>query len=605
MSHRSKMFVWMERRRAEKSLQRQRESLTATHLHESKVSGIRLGGNGDNMAGRKNLLIESSPVVLSLVEGRNDGKVIARGEFGRVGVPTDNGRIYPQKLMEREISRLSKDLKSRRVLGELDHPSDGKTSLKRVSHVITSLKINSDGIVEGEAEILNTPEGKTLKAIIEAKVQVGVSSRGFGSTAPSSGPHEGEEVQEDFILKTYDFVADPAMKSAVPGIYTEDIDDPTLAKMFLDEFPDVAASIRGGDGGSELTEADGKKSKNSDAEKEVVDRLSENFERKLKDALLAQRDEISAELREGYERDPEVAGAKGILSAIAEMVGAYVATPDEEIVRDAMKAKDLEVAEALAREEKATEVAKKATFALHIERKIGTHPMAGSIRKVMKGRDFESIKSVDEAIKAVIADLPDADDLVTKEEAQTRVENAELRGQITLLEGKVDELNARVRKAGVMGQRIDEQRIHEVEEAKSVIEDLEKQLAEARADAVAASSEAEHAVSESREELEREKLKVYKLEKVAGLPNGRKLLGLMEQVQDRRVVDELVRKQGVQKMQDPMLDKMRNSRKGLISPNDSVLNEEDLLESSPNPSDVAELGYDMDEMSILSGINVD
>jgi hypothetical protein len=588
----------MAKRRAGKSPQRRKESSTATHLHESEVSGTRLGENGDKMAAKKKLLIESTPVTLSLVEGRQDGKIIARGEFGRVGVPTDNGRIYPEKLMEREIKRLSEDLKSRKVLGELDHPSDGKTSLKRVSHVITSLTIKPDGIVEGEAEVLNTPEGKTLRALIEANVQVGVSSRGFGSTAPSRGAQEGEEVQEDFILKTYDFVADPAMKSAVPGIYTEDIDDPTLAKMFLDEFPEIATSIKMEDGEA-LTEESGKKA-NAELEKKIAARLTENFERTLKAALLDQREQVENDIREEYEGDPEIAGAKGILAAIAEMVGAYSATPDENTVRDAMKASDLKVANAMAEAEKAGKVAKKATFALHVERKIGGHPLAGTIRKMMRGREFESIEEVDETLQTVIAELPAKEDVVTKEEAKTRVENAELRGEIALLESKVEELDARARKAGVLGQRIDEQRIQEVEEANAAIEELEAKLAEARADAVAAKSEANVRVDEISEQLEIERIKVYKLEKVAGLPNGRELLGLMESVQDRRVVDELVKKRGVSEMRDPALQRMLTQKKGKIAET-NILTEDD-LDSSPNPTDVAGLGYDMDEMAVLSGI---
>ncbi|MEJ2293677.1 MAG: hypothetical protein P8Y23_02805, partial [Candidatus Lokiarchaeota archaeon] len=110
---------------------------------------------------KRKILIESTPVTLSLVESAYGNKTIARGEFGRCGIPTQNGRIYPEKLMQREIDRLQEDLSHRRILGELDHPSSGRTSLKRVSHVITGLKIK-DGIVIGEAEILNTPEGKTL-----------------------------------------------------------------------------------------------------------------------------------------------------------------------------------------------------------------------------------------------------------------------------------------------------------------------------------------------------------------------------------------------------------------------------------------------------------
>lgn len=599
MNRQESLRVLMEKKRGAKSPQRRKENSTEIHLHESEVSDTRLGGNGDNMAGKKNLLIESMPVTLSLVEGRQDGKIIARGEFGRVGIPTDNGRIYPEKLMEREIERLSGDLKNRRVLGELDHPSDGKTSLKRVSHVITGLKIRQDGIVEGEAEILNTREGQNLKALIEANVQVAVSSRGFGSTAPSRGAHEGEEVQEDFVLKTYDFVADPAVKSAVPGIYTEDVDDPTLAKMFLDEFPEVAESIKGADGEA-LTEESGKRVERANLEKEVAEKLTERFERKLKEALLKQRSEVETEIREIYEGDPEIAGAKGILAVIAEMVGAYAATPDEQAVRDAMKAKDLEMAEAVAEATKASEIAKRATFALHVERKIGGHPLAETIRNMMKGREFSSIKEVDETLKAVFDDLPNKEDIVTKEEAETRVENADLRGQIALLESKVEEMNVKAKKAVKLGQRIDAQRTSELEEANNAIEELETKLAEARADAVAAQSEANNSVVVINEELEAERLKVYKLEKVAGLPNGRELLGLMETVQDRRVVDELVKKSGRQQMRDPLLNQMIKNQKGKVSDN-LILNEED-LDSGPNPSDVTSMGYDMDEMAALSGI---
>ena len=66
------------------------------------------------------------------------------------------------------------DLGRKKVLGELDHPADGKTSLKRVSHIITNLQVMDDGQIVGEAEVLNTEAGKTLKALIKALLELDI-----------------------------------------------------------------------------------------------------------------------------------------------------------------------------------------------------------------------------------------------------------------------------------------------------------------------------------------------------------------------------------------------------------------------------------------------
>jgi hypothetical protein len=534
------------------------------------------------------LLIESSPIRLSLEEAKG-GKLIARGEFGRVGVPTQNGRIYPEELMQREITRLLEDIQKRRVLGELDHPSDGKTSLKRVSHVITGLKIKN-GIVEGEAEILNTPEGKTLKALIEANVQLGVSSRGYGSTQPSSGKEEGEVVQDDFVLKTWDFVAEPAMKTAVPGIFTEDIDDPTHAEMFLAEFPEVADTIKA----SVLEEAKKTGDKGLDeavkaAEEKVRRELAENFERKLAEELLGLREDVAKELREEFSNDPEVGGAKAVLAQIAEVVAEYRATPDERAVTDAIKAKDLEVAEVRQERDDAATVAKKAAMSLHIERKIGKHPMADAIRKLLDGKVFESTDQADEALAAILKDLPEQEPkgTVREEEAKLREENAELRGEITLLTGKVETLDGKLSKAVLLGERIDEQR-----EAAAL------RAEEAEAEAAKKIAEAEQLVEEAHDERDQARLEAYKHEKVVGLPNGREVLALLENVDSRAAVDRLVAEKGSTGVSDGVLqEQVENLRRGKTG---RSLNEErPAIPSGPSKDD---LGQDMADMRRLAGI---
>lgn len=585
MSRSRNLSVLMGKRRAEKSLPRPSGKSNVTPLLEQN-SGIKAGRSGDKMP---KLLFEDIPHFshFSLTESKG-GKLIARGEFGRVGVPTDNGRIYSEELMTREFSRLVEGIKQRRVLGELDHPSDGKTSLKRVSHVITSLIIK-DGIIIGEAEILNTPEGKTLKALIEANVQVGVSSRGYGSTKPSVGKTEGEMVQDDYVLKTYDFVGDPAMKSAVPAIFTEDVDveedDP--AELFLAEFPEISNEIKA----KALTEA--KKTGNSEideaikaTEEKVRRELSENFERKLAEVLVEAKEDIANELREEFAGDPELGGAKAVLAQVASLIGAYRATPEEQVVADALKAKDLEVAEAVAERDKVADVAQSAAFALHIERKIANHPMAETIRKLLKDKKFDSKERVDEALEAILSDMPvpDPDDgRVSESEAKLREDNAELEGKVTLLKSKVDELDSRTKKAVKLGERIDEQRVAATRRAEDAEEAQERAEGELKS------------LSESAA------LAIYKHKRVVGLTNGGSLLALMEDITSKAAVDKLVQEKGSKGIADGELRDMTEHLKRGVTERPQELTEDKPASRMNVPSE-ADTGLPGNEMLELAGV---
>lgn len=598
MSRNSKVLGWMEKRQSERSLQKPSESSTAIHLQEHHI-GSKSGENGDKM-NKIQELTESLMSELSLVESNTGNKVIARGEFGRVGVPTQNGRIYREELMAREIKRLREDMDNRtsRMLGHIEHPSDGKTSLYHASHLITDLKIK-DGIVIGEAEILPTPAGEILKKLIEAKVKVGVSSRGYGSTAPARGSQEGEEVQDDFILKTFDFVSDPAMRSAIPEVHVEDIDMRSVAKVLMEACPDIAEEIKGTESVDVLEESKKNKSTKSKEYDNIRRDMSEEFERNLRDVLADMREEVVSEVREELEEDPEVGGAKGVLAAIAEMVSAYRGDVDQQAVKDAIRASELSVSESNRERDEALEAAKRAAHLLYIERKISKHPMAESIRKSFKNRNFDDIKDVEDALNTIISELPSADEIVTKEEAKTREENVELRGNIALLESKVEELNVKLRKAVTLGQRIDDQRVKDTSEMSDRISELEKSLEEAIEVAELAKSEANEATENARKLVEDAELEVYKRDKVVGLTNGRELIGLMESVHDRAGVDELVGKNGLTEVRDPVLQRMRN-KLGKGKTGDGVRLEEE--RDRPKDKRKDELGNDISHQARLAGI---
>jgi hypothetical protein len=165
------------------------------------------------------LLIETMPfdynVELIESKGTNETWLEVKGRFQHADLQNQNGRVYPRSLWEKVLSddNVMSSLKEGAMLGELDHPEDGKTSLKRVSHIITQLQMESTGEVTGRARILNNDHGKQLKEIFAAGGKVGISSRGSGSVKPVNG---AQVVQEDFKLNTFDFVVTPSTPNAFP-----------------------------------------------------------------------------------------------------------------------------------------------------------------------------------------------------------------------------------------------------------------------------------------------------------------------------------------------------------------------------------------------------
>ena len=70
----------------------------------------------------------------------------------------------------------------------------------------------------GKIEILPTPSGQILEALIKAGVTVGVSSRGMGSLEQRG---EVMEVQDDFELLCWDFVSTPSNPGSFMGVLAE------------------------------------------------------------------------------------------------------------------------------------------------------------------------------------------------------------------------------------------------------------------------------------------------------------------------------------------------------------------------------------------------
>lgn len=155
----------------------------------------------------KQTLIETKLFTPRLLEGKSStGNPLVEGILATCEVKNGNGRYYKRDLWEREIDKYNSSIKENRALGELDHPDSNVINLKNVSHKINKAWWDGDNIV-GNIEILPTPSGNILKALIQNGVTVGVSSRGMGSLQENDGVLE---VQDDFDLLCWDFVSTPS-----------------------------------------------------------------------------------------------------------------------------------------------------------------------------------------------------------------------------------------------------------------------------------------------------------------------------------------------------------------------------------------------------------
>lgn len=170
-------------------------------------------------------------------------KYIFSGVFTACSIPghvviNRNNRSYPEKEVLRHLSYLRESIKNQGcLLGELDHP-EGRfdIQLKEASHKITDLWYDQDThCVMGKLELLDTPNGKIAKELVEANYPLFVSSRAAGDVDEKT--HEVSIAQ----IFTYDIVCTPGFEEArLDRVNESALSDVT--KNFLNE----SASIKKG-----------------------------------------------------------------------------------------------------------------------------------------------------------------------------------------------------------------------------------------------------------------------------------------------------------------------------------------------------------------------
>ena len=163
----------------------------------------------------KENLIEYRPFVFKKVlsEGPDNGPLIVQGVVQKAGEKNQNGRVYPKKVLDREIKNYKEGpISENRAYGELDHPDSQVINLGNTCHVVRDVWWDGDDVV-GKIEVLDTPSGRILQTLFNRGLTVGISSRGLGSVKEVYESNT-VEVQDDFELLCWDFVSTPSTHGA-------------------------------------------------------------------------------------------------------------------------------------------------------------------------------------------------------------------------------------------------------------------------------------------------------------------------------------------------------------------------------------------------------
>lgn len=495
-----------------------------------------------------NMLTESAGLTSMSVlaeDSKRTGALVVEGKVGQCGTATANGRLYERRLMEREVDRIADKIERRALLASVDHPSDGKSRIMDAGAICLGLRVEADGSVIGKYEIVEDSDGgRNLAAFLRRGCQIGMSSRGVGSThVDASGHHV---VGEDFRLHGFDFVADPACKDAFPTLVSEDIDPVDVSEAELRvRFPTLVEQIedRARQVGAQIAEEETRETVEkefaqsisqareaiSDEIKlevfaEVRESLREDFAAKLVKALQEQRVQVEEVVRSELLSDPSVAGAKKFMEELAQRLNPYKGGEQKTLVDSAVEStvdpaevsslkEQLEhqaqlvqestqaLEDAMARQAKAEEQARSLGFRLFVERAISGKTHANEMREMIGDPlQFSNAEALRDRVAAVIKHVQEAHDNAEAEAAEKLARQAKIQEhkvglaaeKAKIAEEQLDKVRTEFSdKVGQLTERFEQQlanrdtrlkeRESQLEEAVSSIQQLQARLQKAEA----------------------------------------------------------------------------------------------------------------------------
>lgn len=199
----------------------------------------------------KKILIErttdTSPLSYSNESKRNPN---ALGHLAGIGAefnkPTRNGRRYPVELWRNVMNSddFKEGMETHTIFAETDHPSEASgridTSIKEVAAVLTDMEIReNEGILWVEFDILDTPQGRILKNLVDYGCLLGTSSRGLGDEIERNG--ETIIDPDTYSYFGHDIVVMPAVKAA-RQYATESAERTSMVESFNKEIENATSA---------------------------------------------------------------------------------------------------------------------------------------------------------------------------------------------------------------------------------------------------------------------------------------------------------------------------------------------------------------------------
>lgn len=98
----------------------------------------------------------------------------------KADVISDSGYMYPKDVMKKAIDNFNAKYDSDNQC-LCDNESLPNINLEKVSHSISNMAMDEDGVISADFKILGTPQGKILQDVIDINVEFKAFSNGIAT----------------------------------------------------------------------------------------------------------------------------------------------------------------------------------------------------------------------------------------------------------------------------------------------------------------------------------------------------------------------------------------------------------------------------------------